>query len=35
LAGHSGKTKNKEEIKELMLKNISGEFNDRLGEDFI
>ncbi len=30
-----GKTKNKEEIKKLLLENISKEFNERLGEDFI
>lgn len=29
------KTKKLEEIRDLMLKNISGEFNDRLGEDFL
>ena len=30
-----GKTKNKEEIRKLLLTNISKEFNERLGEDFI
>ncbi len=30
-----GKTKNKEEIKKLMLENISKEYNERLGEEFI
>ncbi len=30
-----GKTKNKEEIEKLLLENISGEFNNRLGNDFI
>jgi glutamyl-tRNA(Gln) amidotransferase subunit D len=30
-----GKTKNNEEIRRLMLENISGEFNERLGEEFI
>jgi len=30
-----GKTKSKEKIKELMLTNITGEFNDKLGEEFL
>jgi len=30
-----GKTKDKEQIKKLLLENISGEFNERLGDDFI
>jgi glutamyl-tRNA(Gln) amidotransferase subunit D len=29
-----GKTKNKEEIKKLLLENISKEFNERLGDEF-
>jgi len=30
-----GKTKNKEEIEKMLLENISGEFNERLGDEFI
>ncbi len=30
-----GKTKDKEEIKNLLLENVSGEFNERLGNEFI
>ncbi len=30
-----GKTKDREEVKNLMLKNISGEFNKRLGKEFL
>ena len=30
-----GKTKNQEKIKELMLQNLAGEFNDKLGNEFL
>jgi glutamyl-tRNA(Gln) amidotransferase subunit D len=30
-----GRTKDKKEIEKLLLENISGEFNERLGEEFI